>query len=292
MITQVRPASLGLALLLIAGPASAYTAAGDRDFPATILLPQIGPTDESYFTGASQPVPGGRESALSATFDKTVIERLGIGLTEGYGFVQTTGQKPATGWQNLTLIGQYTAIVDRPAEFLLSLGFEREFGGTGAVRAGAEPDGATTPLVYFGKGLGDAGPAWLRPLAIVGNAGYALGDTAARPDLWTGGIAFEYSFPYLTSKVEAGAIPDFLRGVTPMVEITAETPVRATPDAQTAITVAPGVAIAGAGWELGLEAPIAVTRGAGQGVGVALQLHLALDYLMPERFGTPLLDRD
>ena len=54
--------------------ASAYTWAGDRIFPATVLLPQIAPSDEAYLTGQSQPVEGDRDSSLSLNFSKTVTE--------------------------------------------------------------------------------------------------------------------------------------------------------------------------------------------------------------------------
>jgi hypothetical protein len=272
------------------GPAHAYTAAGDREFAATILLPQIGPADELYVTGLSQPVAGGRGSDLSVTYDKTITERLGLGLTATYGFDQATGQKTEQGWQNLTLIAQYTLVIDRPNEFLFSAGVERELGGTGAAHAGADSDGATTPLIYWGKGLGDVGPEFLRPLAIVGNAGAELGD-GARPNFWTGGLAFEYSFPYLASKVSASSVPGGLRGLIPMIEISASSPISAASGATTSVLVAPGVTLSGRGYELGLEAQIPVTRGAGQGLGVALQLHVALDYLMPESLGVPLLHR-
>ncbi len=73
--TPKRACSIGVAAALLMGavaPAMAYTAAGDREFPATILLPQIGPADELYLTGTTQPVSGGRESTTSATYDKAL----------------------------------------------------------------------------------------------------------------------------------------------------------------------------------------------------------------------------
>ncbi len=74
-----------------------------------------------------------------------------------------------------------------------------------------------------------------------------------------------------------------------MVEIAATAPASNAPGGATSVLVAPGLTLSGAGWELGLEAQIPVTRAAGQGVGVALQLHIALDYLFPETLGRPLL---
>jgi len=275
--------------VFVAGPAGAYTAAGDRDFVATVLLPQIGPADELYLTGVTQPVDGGRTSNASVTYDKLLTDRFGIGVTAAYGFQQTSGQDTVTGWQNLTMIMQYTPIIDAEDELLVSVGFEREFGGTGAVHAGADPIGATTPLVYFGKGFGDIAADYLKPFAIVGNAGAELGDTGARPNQWTGGLALEYSLPYLTSKVDGTAVPDSLRNLIPMIEFSASTPISS--PGQTSLLVAPGLTLAGYGWELGLEAQIPASRAAGQGLGAALQLHIALDYLLPDSIGAPLITR-
>ncbi len=283
--------AVALALLCGApGMATAYTAAGDRLFPATILLPQVAPSDELYLTGMTQPVSGGRASSLTVNYGKTILERFGIGVSEGYDWLDQTGNRSLDGWQNTALIMQYTPIIDAEHEFLLSIGGEHEFGATGTVHAGAAADGATTSLVYLGKGMGDLGIAALRPISIAGIFGYQLGDTAARPDAWVGGVALEYSIPYFTSKVAATGLPDWLRATTPMVEFMVTTPAQPRHDAATVATLAPGFDYAGNGWELGAEALVPLSRGAGQGLGFALQLHLALDYLFPESIGKPLLE--
>jgi len=287
MTRFIAPIATLLLALILDGTAWAYTAAGDREFPATILLPQIGPADELYVTGQSQPVAGGRVSGLYTTFDKTITERFGLGVTAGYGFVQTTGAPTQAGWQNTSLFAQYAVVIDPDNEFLLSLGGERELGGTGARRAGADPNGATTPLVYFGQGLGNVGADFLKPVSIVGNLGATIGD-GSRPNQWTGGLALEYSIPYYTAKV--GSVPDAFRDLVPMVEFTASTPMSSrTQGTNTELVMGPGVNITGAGWELGVEATVPLTRAAGRGLGMALQLHIALDYLLPDSLGMPLI---
>ena len=50
------------------------------------------------------------------------------------------------------------------------------------------PHGATTGAVYFGKGLGDVGVDFLRPIALKGNLGYQLADSAPRPDRLIAGL--------------------------------------------------------------------------------------------------------
>lgn len=283
----------GVSLVATAMPATAYTTAGDRSFPATILLPQIAPSDEFYATVLSQPFGGGaRETNFSAVYDKSITDRLGVFVSEEYT-ISNPGPGPnAYGWQNTTLAGQYTAVIDREHEFLASVGLQRAFGGTGATRVGASTTGATQPFVTFGKGLGDLNIGYLRPLAISGFLGYQFSDnTGISGDQLLFGAAVEYSIPYLESKVAAVSVPDWVRNLTPIVEFSLNSQTNGA-GAQTSATLAPGIASTGEGWDFGIEALIPVTRGAGSGLGVAVQIHLSLDYLLPETIGKPLFGGD
>ena len=103
----------------------------------------------------------------------------------------------------------------------------------------------------------------------------------------TFGAAVEYSIPYLESKVAANDLPDVFRNLTPIVEFTLTTPTTGH-DEETAATIAPGLASTGEGWDFGIEALIPATRSAGNSVGVAVQIHLSLDYLFPDTIGKPL----
>jgi hypothetical protein len=291
--------ALGIAILAtLPASAQAYTAAGDRLFPATILLPQVAPSDDAYFTTSTQPLPSAavpgstdRLTNLSAVYNKTLTERLSIGFEDGWNRFDQAGAGTASGFQNLETTIKYLAILDPAHEFLLSIGADREWGGTGARGIGADGSGATAPALFFGKGMGDIAPAVLQPFAVTGTVGYQLADTSARPDLLQAGVAIEYSIPYLDSKVATTTLPDFARALTPIVEIFYTTPASSTRGAVTAGTVAPGVNYAGEGWELGVEMLIPATRAAGRGLGVTAQLHLSLDYLFPESLGRPLFAR-
>ena len=183
---------------------------------------------------------------------------------------------------------KYLAVDDQPHEFLLTLGLDREFGGTGAQRVGAFASGATTPRVYFGKGLGDLDIGYLRPLAIAGLAGYQIADSRPRPNLVTAGLVVEYSIPYLQSKVQSLDLPDFVRGLTPMTEMLLTIPGGQSFGARTTALFAPGVSYAGEGWELAVEALVPASRASGRGVGAIAQFHLSLDFVFPETIGRPL----
>ena len=278
--------------------AEAYTAAGDRIFPATVVLPQVAPSDDAYLTTSTEPqysatVPGGtdRQTNESVTFDKTLTERLSVGLTDGWNQFEQAGAGTEYGFQNLETMIQYQAVLDPAHEFLVSVGADREWGGTGAAGVGASSSGAFTPAVYFGKGMGDIAVPWLRPFAVTGNFAYSLADTGRRADRIVTGAAIEYSIPYLESKVAAADLPDFVRALTPMVEILFATPAGSSHGATEQGTIAPGFNYAGEGWELGVEMLIPTTHSTGNGLGVTAQLHVALDYLFPETLGRPLFSR-
>ncbi len=268
--------------------AEAYTSAGDRIFPATILLPQIAPTDEAYLTGLSQPEAGGRNSSLTANYAKTITSNLAIDLSEGYNWSSPTVGSARQGWQNTALSATWE-IWDRPDdEFLLSTSIEREFGSTGTMHAGASPVGATTGWLFFGKGFGTAASDAVKPVAVAGALGYQLGDTTGRPDLLQAGLVLEYSLPYFAAAVSDQALPGWATKLTPMLEIFATTPEQHRTGGATTLLFGPGVDYAAAGWEVGVEALLPATRGTGQGAGATLQLHIALDYLTPGLLGRPI----
>src|SRR3984957_20235633 len=291
-------AILGLALAIgwgVTAPAAfAYTATGDRQFPAAVLLPQITPGDEFYLTYNTLPLGGSglgtpnRSSNFTTTYMKTITDNLGIVLEETYTQIGQRGAGTLDGWQNLDGEIKYLAVNVPEHEFLATLGLDRETGGTGALRVGASPSGATTPRVYFGKGFGDLDIGYLRPLAVRGLIGVQLADAAPRPDLITHGLIVEYSIPYLQSKVHAFDLPEVIRGLTPVTEFTLSTPAGKSFGARTTALFAPGVAYAGEGWEFALEALVPASRATGTGVGVTAQLHFALDFLMPDTLGKPL----
>lgn len=276
-------------LALLPAAAAAYTAVGDRIFPATILLPQAAPGDALYVTPSTRPVPGGNATNLTATLDKTLTERLGIGIQDGYNWIGRNNASTLVGWQNLLACVKYEAILDPAHEFLFSIGTAHEFGGTGTRRVGAPENGATlVPTTFFAKGLGDLPIGYFRPLGLQGFATYQLSSGAPRPDNFLAGLAVEYSIPYMQSKVRAFDLPDLLRGMTPLVETLVVTPTRNRGGSTTAVIVAPGVAYSGQGWQFAIEARVPANSAAGSGVGVLAQFSLSLDYFFPDSIGRPL----
>jgi hypothetical protein len=280
-----------LAGAALCAPAWAYTAAGDRVFPATVVLPQIGPSDEAYVTASTLPqdpaLGDTRDSTLAFTIDKTITDQFSVTMTETYSINETTiGTRE--GWQNFDAAGQYVVVVNPVHEFLLSVGVDQNFGGTGAARVGASGYGSTTPEVFLGKGLGDYDIGLLRPLAIAGYAGFQVADGGAHNSAVQSGFVVEYSFAYLESKVAPVPLPGFLRSTTLMCEFAFSNPV-AENGGKASVLVAPGFNYAGQGWDVGVEALVPASGSAGRGLGFIAQLHFSLDYLLPDSVGQPLL---
>lgn len=257
---------------------NAYTAAGDRNFPATLEVPQIASSDAFWGSASTQPTDGGNLTEFTGTYSKMITDRLGIQLTDGLN-----GAGSVYGAPNFNALLQYEAIISATHEFVLSVEVGREFGGTGSQRVGSLPQSATTPAITFGKGLGDLPIGYLRPLAITGFAGYQASG-GARPSVITSGFSVQYSIPYLVSKVANVGLPPFLRGVTPITEVLFNTPVgRNTGQGSgRTLVIAPGISYShGRGWELGIEATIPATKAAGSGIGVVAQFMIQFDYLLP-----------
>jgi hypothetical protein len=289
---------LALAVAGLSPTASnAYTAAGDRNFPAQLILPQIAPTDALWVPlstlpmEALKPTDPTRETNFRGTYSKLITEELGIQLQDGLIHRDRLRASSVTGAQNFRATLQYETILDPPHEFVLSVEVAHVFGGTGDRAVGSEKHGATTPGITFGKGLGDLPIGYWRPLAITGFAGYEIGE-GARTNVSQAGISIQYSIPYLVSKVANVDIPAFLRGMTPMTEVFVTNPVEhvSGQSTNTTLVVAPGISYSrGRGWELGIEAIIPTTRATGTGVGVIAQLLIQLDYVLPDSFlGRPI----
>jgi hypothetical protein len=205
----VRGLALAIACFATIGPAHAYTDAGDRLFPATLVLPQIAPGGEFYVTYSTLPLghgPAGtpnRSTNFTTNFDQMITDDLGITVGETYTAVGQNGAGTLWGWQNQDDSINYTALRSIDHEFLMSFGLDRQTGGTGAAQVGSVASGATTPQLFFGKGLGDLDVGYLRPLAITGMGSVQFADAAPRPDQLVNGLVVEYSIPFWNRRFKA-----------------------------------------------------------------------------------------
>ncbi|TYL80282.1 hypothetical protein [Bradyrhizobium cytisi] len=308
----------GLAVALTPLSGSAHEIVGNRFFPATLGIDDPGVNDElslptvsSIKTGDDPPF---RQRDFSAEFSKRITEAFAISVGTTYSVLSPPGGPTSTGahgFQNLETTFKYRIFRDPAHEFVMSVGLNVEWGGTGADSVGADPFNTYTPTIYFGKGLGDLPDtlSWLRPVAITGQVGYSIpgrnstttfgidpdtgdviADTEFHPRVLNWGGTIQYSMPYLKSAVIDLGLPDFIDHLIPLVEATLQTPVAntLTSGTMTTGTINPGVIWVGSTFQVGVEALIPINRQSGSHVGVIGQLHLYLDDIDPRGIGRPI----
>lgn len=291
-------ALLGAALLAAPAAADAHAIAGVRVFPVTLTMDDPGVADEATLPQiVVQPEPGSTQTQFQWEFDKTVTPNTAIIYNHGYDLLHQMGQKNQQGFENTVLTGKWQALVIPDSEFLVSLGIQREFSGTGPF---ADTFGATAPVLYVGKGLGELPIDVLRPLAITGELSYAVPDrllnvnanggngNGGSPRSITGSFSIQYSIPYLESQVRDHGLPEFIGRLVPLIETSWTSPMSANAASPATVQVAVGAIYLADTYQIGLEAVIPANRAAGANVGVIGQLHLFFDDIFPNSLGKPL----
>jgi hypothetical protein len=288
-------------------PTFPHAIVGDRVFPATLVVDDPGVADEislPTFTRFKN-ADGSIETDIAAEFDKRITENFGISVADTWTQLKPGG----SGFQNFELGFKYLLYANAPHEFMLSTGLNIEFGGTGAVRVGAERFSAITPQIFFGKGFGDLPEAvsWLKPFAITGQFGLSFPSTRStkifsvdpdsgdidvdvdrHPVFLNWGLTLQYSLPYFNAHVRQ-IDNDFLRRLTPIIEASFQTPVanRVTGEHTTG-TVNPGIIYSGDTYQIAVEAFIPINKASGKHAGVIAQLHFFLDDIFPQTLGKPI----
>jgi hypothetical protein len=319
---SIRHARAGLSGLAIAfvplGESLAHEIVGNRFFPATLTIDDPGVNDELAFPTVSSfktgDDPSFRQRDFSGEFAKRITDAFAVSFGPTYSRLSPPGGPTgmgANGFQNLETTFKYRVFRDPAHEFVMSVGFSVEWGGTGAASVGADPFNTYTPTVYFGKGFGDLPDtlSWIRPVAVTGQIGYAIPgrrstttfgidpdsgdptlDTEFHPRVLNWGGSIQYSMPYLRSAVIDLGLPDFINRLIPLVEATLQTPVSNTLTSGTVTTgtINPGFIWIGNGYQIGVEALIPINRQSGTNIGVIGQLHFYLDDLDPHGLGKPI----
>jgi hypothetical protein len=194
-------------------------------------------------------------------FEKRITEQLGFSFAGTYDIQTPLGQSNVYGWDNPYATVKYQAVEDVPHETLVSVGVEREFGGVGASRVGAEGIGYTTPTLYAAKGFGDLPDEmkFLRPFAVTGTFGIQLPDQrlydgVPYADMAVTGLSLQYSLHYLQGNVEYVGLPPFIDRLIPVVEFTYSAPVSSALGNPPTGIVTPGLVYSNNGLDLSLEA--------------------------------------
>lgn len=282
-------AALAAACLTVASSSAwAHVVCGNRVFPATLVMDDPGVGDELslptiQYTHIPASAGGGQSVDYAYEWDKTITENFGFALNGDY-FTQQSGGTSLQGWDNITLTLKDEFLCSGNNEFAASVGVIREFAKSGSaslVTAGAiDAISNTAPTVYAGQGLGVLPIGYLRPLAITGELGYAFSDspnTPGSPNAVQYSFSLQYSIPYLQQHVKDVGLPQFIAGMTPLVEVSLTTPTGQ--GMPTTGTINPGILYDGDNWQFGVEANIPANSATWQtqGLGVIAQFHLFLD---------------
>jgi hypothetical protein len=299
-------------LALSGGTAQAHCLAGARFFPATLNIedPCVAdelalPTVSSFRNGDD---PSARQLDISGEYSKRITDTFALSVGSTWSRISPPGMPRVSGFQNLETAAKWQFLTDAQRELVMSLGFEIEWGRTGAQAIGAEPFNVYTPTFFIGKGFGDLPDnlRLLRPVTITGQVGYAIPGKSStviidpdtgeieierNPRVLVWGGSLQYSLPYLKSQVQDFGLHDFINRLIPIVEVSLQTPVQntLTSGTQTTGTINPGVIWVGKNFQVGVEAIIPINRASGDGVGIMGQLHFYLDDIFPTTLGRPLL---
>ncbi|TDY26764.1 hypothetical protein B0G81_7291 [Paraburkholderia sp. BL6665CI2N2] len=278
-------AAIAGALLCAPTLAGAHAIAGNRVFPATLAVDDPGVGDEANLQFGHQRVPGENGDQSINTFDfeydKLITSRLAVSVDGTYAM---QNNPRASGFDNFGVGLKYLLYVNDAHEFMTSIGVNAELGGTGS-RAIADNFSTISPTVYVGKGMGDLPDslAYLRPIAITGEAGPALTTGAGQPNAFNYGFTVQYSLPYLQQHVRDVGLPQPFANLIPLVEI----PLSRS-QGQTTGTVNPGFIWINRYGQFGVEAQIPINRASGSHVGILVQAHIFFDDVAPTTIGKPL----
>jgi len=296
----------------------AHEIVGNRFFPATLAIDDPGVNDELALPTISMSktgdYPSFKQLDISGEFSKRITEDFAVSFAPTWSWLYAPGGPAMTGaqgFQNLETTFKYRLFMNPEHEFVMSVGLEIEWGGSGAQGVGTERFTVYTPTLYFGKGFGDLPTTmnWARPFAITGQIGYSIPgasktttstidpdtgeqsiDTEFNPRVFNWGATLQYSMPYLKSAVVDLGLPDFVNRLIPIVEASMQTPVSntATSGTVTTGTINPGFIYAGDKYQVAIEAMIPVNRQSGTSVGIIGQLHFFLDDIFPTTLGRPI----
>jgi hypothetical protein len=254
------------------------------------------PTFQEFRQPGSPPV---KTFDFSWDISKEILPNLGVSLGNAYEIQKPSGIKMSTGFTNLDFSALYQLPKIPEHEFVGSIGFTGEIGGTGRKSIGVDSFTTLTPTLYFGKGFGDLPESvwFLRPVAMTGTLGISFptssvtrsSDSVDRhPNTLALVLALEYSLIYLQGQVKnVGLGPPFDRLI-PLVEFAMQSPLNRPRAGPLTGTINPGVIWSGRYFQVGIEALIPVNEHSGRNVGVIAQLHFYLDDLLPGIFGKPL----
>ncbi|HWE93569.1 MAG TPA: hypothetical protein VG269_06295 [Tepidisphaeraceae bacterium] len=270
---------------------------GNRFFPPTVSTDDPFAADELAFptlsyvkNAAGDGSPASHEIDAGFEFDKLILPKLSLGVSDTYVAVRPDQGPSSHGWTDLTLNLKYQVWQNDEHEAVVAVGASAEIGGTGSKHADANSFTTFEPTFYFGKGFGDLPEslAVLQPFAVTGVVGQTFPTRSADPNVLEWGFALEYSLPYLQQHVQDVGLPAPFKDMIPLVEFAMQTAENRDQGGLTTGTINPGVLWESPYLQVGVEANIPINNHSGTHVGVTVQAWIYIDDLFPRVFGHPI----
>lgn len=270
--------SLFIILLLLFHSAQIY-AHGDGLFVPTLTIdePTVGDElDFLLFSNKRLEDNGSKihERSLGVELSKEIFPHFGLTLGSNYQRLRLE-DKFNSGFDNIEIGAKYEFYCNECDNFIASLGLVAEIGKTGNKNVGAHSDTTVSPVLYFGKGLGNISDRFnfLQPVVITGllSPTYCTNDSKIE-DIELG-LTFQYHLCNLNSDSKSG----FINRIIPVVELPFNIGTSEVRKGKVTGTVNPGILFSGQYMQFGLEAAIPINRMSGRNVGALVQIHFFLD---------------
>src|SRR5579885_227767 len=216
----------GLIAAFLSATAHAHGVVGQRSFIEPFITEDVNPKNEFIVARPEwDTARDGRAFSLGFGLEKKLSDRFSITLDSAWLDVRPRGadEPQASGADNLGVTLKYAFFVSPAHEAIVSAAVESS-APTGVRAAGAEPAWSFKPFLLYGKGAGDLPEAlaYLRPLAVQGDAGYEIALDHNRTTALQHNVAIEYSIPYLQQGVRDFGIPWPLANLIADVELNFE----------------------------------------------------------------------
>jgi len=280
----------GALLCLSISLARAHGVVGKRTFIEPFITEDANPKNEFVIAR-----PGffntdeGNEFSLGFALEKKLSENFSLAL-EGEWTSERLGREPnLEDFQNPRILLKYGLWKIPSREFVLSPALEIEL-PLGDRNVGAERDPVIAPLLLFAQGFGGIPQtlSYLRPLALMGDAGFEILTNEKTETVFKYDGLLMYSLPYLQTHVRDFGLPWPLNRLIPLVEFNFETRVNGS-GRTTEARVTPGLVYQGKLAQVGVAGQFPLNRTTDQELdpSILFIVDLFYDDLFPALTWTP-----
>ena len=292
---RIRASAMGALLCgLTAGSAHAHGVVGQRSFIEPFIAEDVNPKNE-FVIGRPEwdHSRDGHTLGLGFGLEKTLSDRFSITLDSEWDDItpKPHAAPHASGFNNLGITLKYAFFIDPAHEAIASIALESA-APTGTEKVGAEKDSSFKPFLLYGKGANELPDclAYLRPLAVQGDAGFEISTDRSRTTTLAHNVAIEYSIPYLQQAVHDFGLAWPLSNFIGDAEFNFEHGVNGEEQGRSKVFVTPGFVYMDRWVELGVAGRFPLNQAANDELdwGVIFIVDLFIDDILPRTRWQPI----